>query len=148
LIIEIALFLADYRLQPEREDDCSRPHLRQADAVLAAVKAWPGSAGVCRTRNATARLDAGCARASSSVRRSGRRNGPEVEPRNDVLGYHIMLRDEAPSMQFKELRKQVALFADLYRVSIKYYRRSQKSGFKRVSLPTPSITNPTPESKK
>jgi hypothetical protein len=53
--------------------------------------------------------------------------------------YHVMLRDEASSMQFRELRKQVAIFAELYRTKIRYYRSSKSVGFKRVTLPIPSI---------
>jgi len=53
--------------------------------------------------------------------------------------YHVMLRDEAKSMKFKELRKQVAVFAGLYRVKMKYFRTSSTSGFKEVTLPEPSV---------
>jgi hypothetical protein len=40
----------------------ARPDRGQVDAVLAAVKAWPGSGSVCGECVATASLDGGCAR--------------------------------------------------------------------------------------
>jgi hypothetical protein len=60
--------------------------------------------------------------------------------------YHVMLRDEAQSMKFKELRKQVAIFAELYRVKMKYFRASGASGFKEVTLSR--VGGPKPETKK
>jgi hypothetical protein len=48
--------------------------------------------------------------------------------------YHVMLRDEAGSMKFKELKKQVSVFSKLYRVKIKYFRSSKSVGFREVQL--------------
>lgn len=54
-------FMARSRITSCRlcRDTPSRP--RKPCAVLAAVKAWPANAAVCRTRAATASLDCGCA---------------------------------------------------------------------------------------
>jgi hypothetical protein len=51
----------------------AKPDRSQLDAVLAAVKAWPGEAGACVADSATASLDGICARRHRAGR-SGRRN--------------------------------------------------------------------------
>ena len=52
--------IARYSVAGDSRSPRSRPP--QRDAVLAAVKAWPGMRGACRSCAATASLDRGCAR--------------------------------------------------------------------------------------
>jgi hypothetical protein len=69
----------------------AKPDCSQLDAVLAAVKAWPGEATVCH-RHATASLDGVCAWRHRSGR-SGRRNGTAVEQRNGKKKWPVSLFD-------------------------------------------------------
>jgi transposase len=69
---------------PCSQEDSSQP--RKARAVLAAVKARPGSAAARRTGNATAGLDGGCARRASTIAVGTKKRSP-VEQRNEGQGH-------------------------------------------------------------
>src|SRR5215813_6565012 len=62
------------------------PQPRKAGAVLAAVKARPGSAAARRARNATAGLDGGCARRATTIA-VGTKKRSAVEHRNESQGH-------------------------------------------------------------
>jgi hypothetical protein len=55
---------------------------RQVSAVLAGIKAWPGSGVACGRRGAPASLDAGCARRSAEWQVGTKEWSFSVEQRN------------------------------------------------------------------